>query len=68
MLANSLIPVGTTGIVASVVPVNDTAAVPLMIALYRELLGAASLAEALRDARRGPDLGHESGLSGVATR
>lgn len=52
-LASSLIPLGTAGIVASVVPVNDFAVVPLMIALHRELRGGASLAEALRDARRG---------------
>jgi hypothetical protein len=37
--------------VASVVPVNDVAVVPLMVALHRELRGGASLAEALRDAR-----------------
>ena len=54
-LASSLIPLGTTGIVASVVPVNDPAAVPLMIALHRELRAGASLAEALRDARRGQE-------------
>jgi len=52
-LASSLIPLGTTGIVASVVPVNDGAVVPLMIALHRELRGGASLARALRDARAG---------------
>jgi CHAT domain-containing protein len=52
-LASSLIPLGTVGIVASVVPVNDVAVVPLMIALHRELRGGASLAEAVRDARRG---------------
>jgi tetratricopeptide (TPR) repeat protein len=52
-LASSLIPLGTVGIVASVVPVNDVAVVPLMVALHRELRGGASLAEALRDARRG---------------
>ena len=52
-LASSLIPLGTTGIVASVVPVNDGAVVPLMIALHRELRGGASLAQALRDARVG---------------
>jgi tetratricopeptide (TPR) repeat protein len=50
-LASSLIPLGTAGIVASVVPVNDIAVVPLMVALHRELRGGASLAEALRDAR-----------------
>jgi CHAT domain-containing protein len=50
-LASSLIPLGTAAIVASVVPVNDAAVVPLMIALHRELRRGASLAEALRDAR-----------------
>ena len=50
-LASSLIPLGTAAIVASVVPVNDTAVVPLMIALHGELRGGASLAEALRRAR-----------------
>jgi hypothetical protein len=50
-LASSLIPLGTAAVVASVVPVNDTAVVPLMIALHRELRGGASLAEALRRAR-----------------
>jgi tetratricopeptide (TPR) repeat protein len=50
-LASSLIPLGTAAIVASVVPVNDLAVVPLMIALHRELRDGASLAEALRDAR-----------------
>jgi tetratricopeptide (TPR) repeat protein len=57
-LASSLIPLGTAGIVASVVPVNDPAVVPLMIELHRQLRGGASLAEALCDARRasGSDL------------
>jgi len=54
-LASSLIPLGTVAIVASVVPVNDAAAVPLMLALHRELRRGASLAEALRDARRGSE-------------
>ena len=43
-LASSLLPLGTTGIVASVVPVNDEAVVPLMTALHRELRGGATLA------------------------
>jgi tetratricopeptide (TPR) repeat protein len=57
-LASSLIPLGTAGIVASVVPVNDPAVVPLMIELHRQLRGGASLAQALCDARRasGSDL------------
>ena len=54
-LASSLIPLGTAGIVASVVPVNDAAVVPLMLALHRGLRRGASLAEALRDARQGSE-------------
>jgi hypothetical protein len=54
-LASSLIPLGTVAIVASVVQVNDAAAVPLMLALHRELRRGAGLAEALRDARRGSE-------------
>jgi len=56
-LASALIPLGTAGLVASVVPVNDAAAVPLMVTLHRRLQRGASLAEALRDARQ--DLGPE---------
>jgi len=51
-MASSLIPLGTAGIVASVVPVNDVAVVPLMLSLHRRLRSGAGLAEALRDARR----------------
>ncbi|MGW0196582.1 CHAT domain-containing protein [Nonomuraea sp. NPDC003201] len=50
-LAASLIQLGTAGIVASVVPVNDLAAVPLMVALHRRLRAGSSLPAALRDAR-----------------
>jgi tetratricopeptide (TPR) repeat protein len=56
-LVSALIPLGTVGLVASVVPVNDAAAVPLMAALHRRLRRGASLAEALRDARH--ELGSE---------
>jgi CHAT domain-containing protein len=52
-LASSLIPLGTAGVVASVVPVNDGAVVPLMTALHREFRRGSTLAEALRDARHG---------------
>ena len=54
-LASSLIPLGTAGIVATVVPVNDRAVVPLMSALHRHLRRGANLAEALRSARGGCD-------------
>ena len=54
-LASSLLPLGTTGIVASVVPVDDAAVVPLMTALHRELRAGATLPEALRNVRPGPE-------------
>jgi CHAT domain-containing protein len=54
-LASSLLPLGTTGIVASVVPVDDAAVVPLMVALHRELRMGARLAEALRAVRKGAE-------------
>jgi CHAT domain-containing protein len=54
-LASSLIPLGTAGIVASVVQVNDAAVVPLMLALHRGVRRGASMAEALRDARQGSE-------------
>jgi hypothetical protein len=50
-LTSSLVPLGTVGIVASVLPVNDAAVVPLMLALHQRLRAGASLAESLRDAR-----------------
>jgi CHAT domain len=54
-LTSSLVPLGTVGIIASVLPVNDAAVVPLMLALHTRLRCGASLAESLRDARN--DLG-----------
>lgn len=51
-LAAALLPLGTVGIVAAVVPVNDRAAVPLMLALHRALKDGGSMAGALYDARR----------------
>ena len=50
-LTSSLVPLGTAGIVASVVRVNDRAADRLMLALHRRLRGGVTLAEALRGAR-----------------
>jgi tetratricopeptide (TPR) repeat protein len=52
-LASTLAPLGTAGIVASVVPVNDQATVELMLALHRELRRGATLGQALLDARSG---------------
>ncbi|MBC6462224.1 CHAT domain-containing protein [Actinomadura sp. HBU206391] len=51
-LAAALLPLGTAGIVAGLVPVNDEATVPLMLALHEALHRGAGLPEALRDARR----------------
>jgi tetratricopeptide (TPR) repeat protein len=55
-LASALIPLGTTGIVASVVPVNDAAVIDLMAALHQHLRSGAGLAEALQKARSGMQL------------
>ncbi|HZD00371.1 MAG TPA: CHAT domain-containing protein [Actinomycetes bacterium] len=54
-LSSSLVPLGTAGIIASVVPVNDTAVVPLMLALHARLRGGATLAESLHGARHDLD-------------
>lgn len=49
--ATALLRLGTAGIVASVVPVNDAAAVPVMVALHDGLRRGLSLAQALCAAR-----------------
>jgi len=51
-LVSSLMPLGAAGIVASVVPVNDVAVVPVMVALHEALQRGATLPEALLAARR----------------
>jgi len=51
-LVGSLMPLGAAGIVASIVPVNDPAAVPLMLALHEALDKGAALPEALLAGRR----------------
>ena len=50
-LSSSLIPLGAAGILASVVPVNDPATVPLMTALHDNLRSGQSLAAAFAGAR-----------------
>ena len=50
-LTAALLPLGTAGIIAGSIPVNDEATVPLMLALHEALRRGASLPEALRDAR-----------------
>src|SRR5262249_55277310 len=61
-LVSALTSLGTAGVVASVVPVNDPATVPLMLALHQQLRAGASVAEALGHARRavGPDFSARS--------
>jgi tetratricopeptide (TPR) repeat protein len=44
-LASSLLPLGTAGIVAAAVPLNDRAVVPLMVELHEGLRAGKSLAE-----------------------
>jgi tetratricopeptide (TPR) repeat protein len=52
-LAAALLPLGTVGIVASVVPINDAAVVEPMLKLHRGLQQGLRMAEALRDTRIG---------------
>ncbi len=56
-LVSSLLPLGTAGIVAGVVPLNDQAVVPLMIGLHQSLQAGRTLAESLLAVRHqaGPD-------------
>jgi len=68
-LTSSLVPLGTAGIIASVVRVNDKAADQLMLALHRRLRVGATLSEALRDARadlRGDPVQTATGWSFIA--
>jgi hypothetical protein len=67
-LTSSLVPLGTAGIVASVVPVNDEACVGLMIELHRQLHRGGTLGEALRDARAEAVADTETGAGADAVR
>ncbi|TCC34729.1 CHAT domain-containing protein [Kribbella sindirgiensis] len=50
-LVSALVALGSSGVVASVVPVNDPATVPLMLGLHDRLRAGDDLAEALAQAR-----------------
>lgn len=50
-VVSSLIALGSAGVVASVVPVNDPATVPFMLAVHRGLGSGATLGQALAAAR-----------------
>jgi CHAT domain-containing protein len=52
-LVSSLLPLGTAGILAAIVPLNDQAVVPLMVDLHRYLRAGQTLAESLYSVRRG---------------
>jgi tetratricopeptide (TPR) repeat protein len=51
-LVSSLLPLGTAGIVAGVLPLNDHAVMPLMVNLHRYLRAGQGLAESLCNVRR----------------
>jgi tetratricopeptide (TPR) repeat protein len=51
-LVSSLLPLGTAGIAAAVVPLNDAAIVPLMVELHRGLQAGQTLAESMLSVRR----------------
>jgi tetratricopeptide (TPR) repeat protein len=51
-LVSSLLPLGTAGILAAIVPLNDQAVVPLMVDLHRHLRAGQTLAESLYRVRR----------------
>jgi CHAT domain-containing protein len=51
-LVSSLQPLGTAGIAAAVVPLNDVAVVPLMVELHKCLRAGQTLAESMLSVRR----------------
>jgi tetratricopeptide (TPR) repeat protein len=51
-LVSSLLPLGTAGIAAAVVPLNDVAVVPLMVELHKCLGAGQTLAESMLSVRR----------------
>ncbi len=52
-LVSSLLPLGTAGIIAALVELNDQAVVPLMMDLHRHLRAGQTLAESMYKVRRG---------------
>ena len=53
-LVSSLLPLGTAGILAAIVPLNDHAVVPVMLDVHRYLKAGQTLAEAIHRVRQGP--------------
>jgi tetratricopeptide (TPR) repeat protein len=54
-LVSSLLPLGTAGIIAGLVPLNDRVVVPLMVDLHRCLRSGQSLAESMYSVREDHD-------------
>jgi len=54
-LVSSLLPLGTAGIIAGIVPLNDRVVVPLMVDLHRCLRSGQSLAESMHSVRQRAD-------------
>jgi tetratricopeptide (TPR) repeat protein len=52
-LVSSLLPLGTAGMIAAIVPLNDYAAVPVMVDLHRFIRSGHTMAESLYRTRRG---------------
>jgi len=52
-LVSSLLPLGTAGIIAAIVPLNDRAVVPIMVDLHRHLRAGQTLAESIYSVRCG---------------
>jgi tetratricopeptide (TPR) repeat protein len=68
-LVSALISLGSAGVIASIVPVNDPATVPLMTALHQQLRTGSDLATALTRARRalgGDPVAQATGYSFIA--
>jgi tetratricopeptide (TPR) repeat protein len=63
-LVSSLLPLGTAGIIAAPLPLNDRAIVPVMVALHRHLQAGLTLAESMCNVRR--DLGGDPVLQATA--
>ena len=59
-LVSALVALGSSGVVASVVPVNDPATVPLMLGLHGRLRAGDDLAEALAQARASAGVGRSA--------
>ena len=51
-LVSTLLPLGTAGIVAAALPLNDRAVVPVMVSLHKHLRAGHTLAESMRNVRR----------------